>query len=56
MEEEDDAARELVVRCECGFEVRGNLDVLVLLLGEHGRSAHNMDVTREKVRDMARPA
>ena len=56
MEAEDDGARELVVRCECGFEVRGNLDVLVLLLGEHGRSAHNMPVTREKVREMARPA
>lgn len=54
--EEADAAREMVVRCECGFEVRGNLDVLVLVLREHGRSAHNMDVTREKVLAMARPA
>ena len=48
--------RELIVRCECGFEVRGNLDALVLLLGEHGRAAHNMAVTREKVAAMARPA
>lgn len=54
--DEGDDARELLVRCECGFEVRGNLDVLVLLLGQHGRSAHNMDVTRDKVRAMARPA
>lgn len=48
--------QELVVRCECGFEVRGPEDELVPAVQEHGREAHNMDPTREQVLAMARPA
>ena len=48
--------RELVVVCECGFEIRGAEDDVVVRTQEHGRSAHNMDVTREQVLAMARPA
>jgi predicted small metal-binding protein len=47
---------ELVVRCDCGFEARGDEDVLVPAVQRHGREAHNMEVTRQQVLDMSRPA
>lgn len=47
---------ELVVICECGFEIRGDTDDVVRKTQEHGRQAHNMDVTREQVLAMAKPA
>ena len=56
MESEHDESAEYVVRCECGYEVRGPVSELVPALQEHGRDAHNMQVTREKVLAMARPA
>ena len=46
---------ELVVRCECGFEVRGTLDKLFPIVRKHGREAHNMEVTRDQVLAMAQP-
>jgi predicted small metal-binding protein len=48
--------RPLVVRCECGFEVRGTEEELVPVVQRHGREAHNMEATREQVLAMARPA
>jgi predicted small metal-binding protein len=51
-----DGAQELVVRCECGFETRGVEEDLVPVVQKHGRDAHNMEVTREQVLAMARPA
>jgi predicted small metal-binding protein len=47
---------EIVVTCECGLEVRGSTDEVVVQVQEHGLKAHNMDVTREQVLAMARPA
>ena len=47
---------ELIVTCECGFEARGTEDDVVAITQEHGRVAHNMDVTREQVLAMAKPA
>ena len=47
---------ELVVRCDCGFEARGDEDYLVPVVQKHGREAHNMEVTRQQVLDMSRPA
>jgi len=47
---------ELIVRCECGFEARGSEAELVPVVQKHGREAHNMNVTREQVLAMARPA
>jgi len=47
---------EIVVVCECGFEVRGEEDEVVEQTQHHGREAHNMDVTREEVLAMAKPA
>jgi predicted small metal-binding protein len=49
-------AVEMVVSCDCGFEARGPEDELVPSVQRHGREAHNMDVTREQVLAMARPA
>ena len=46
---------ELVVRCECGFEVRGTAAELVPIAQQHGREKHNMDATPEQVLAMARP-
>jgi len=46
---------DLVVKCECGFEVRAQEAELVRLVQKHGREAHNMDATREQVLAMARP-
>ena len=53
---EDVRLVELVVICECGFEARGTEDELIPIVQDHGRKAHNMDVTRDQVLAMARPA
>jgi predicted small metal-binding protein len=45
----------LVVRCECGFEVRGKEDEIVPALQKHAGESHNMKVTREQVLARARP-
>jgi predicted small metal-binding protein len=50
------AKTQLVVRCDCGFEVQGHEEKLIPLVQKHGREAHNMEVTREQVLAMARPA
>jgi predicted small metal-binding protein len=47
---------QLVVRCDCGFEVRGTEQELIPVVRKHGVDAHNMQVTREQVLAMARPA
>ena len=48
--------QELLVKCDCGFEVRGPEEELVPAVQKHGREAHNMVVTREQVLAMAEPA
>jgi predicted small metal-binding protein len=48
-------AVELIVRCDCGFEARGQAAELIPLLQQHGRDAHNMQATPEQVLAMARP-
>ena len=52
----DKVAAHLVVRCDCGFEARGSEDELIPVVQKHGRDAHNMEVTRDQVLAMARPA
>jgi predicted small metal-binding protein len=47
---------ELIVRCDCGFEARGEEAQLVPVVQKHGRDAHNMEATPEQVLAMARPA
>jgi predicted small metal-binding protein len=46
---------ELVVRCECGFEARGQEADLVPVVIKHGRDVHNMEGTREQVLERAKP-
>lgn len=46
----------IVVTCECGLEIKGEEDDVVEQVQQHGRDAHNMDVTREQVLSMARAA
>lgn len=53
---EDTVGVELMVRCECGFEARGQAAELVPVVQKHGRDAHNMEATPEQVLAMARPS
>lgn len=46
---------ELVVRCDCGFEARGNEAKLIPIVQRHGREAHRMEVTREQALAMCKP-
>ena len=39
----------MVVRCDCGFEIRGTGDEVVETMQEHARNVHNMTATREQV-------
>ena len=55
-ESESGGARILVVRCDCGFEVRGTGDEVVELMQDHARNVHNMTATREQVLDRATSA
>lgn len=45
-----------IVTCECGFEARGTQEDLIEVVQKHGREAHNMEVTRDQVMAMAKPA
>jgi predicted small metal-binding protein len=49
------AGKQLVVSCECGFEVRGSADEIVPALQKHVGESHNMKVTREQVLARAHP-
>ena len=55
-ESESGGARILVVRCDCGFEVRGTGDEVVERMQDHARNVHNMPATREQVLDRATSA
>jgi predicted small metal-binding protein len=48
--------RVLLVRCDCGFEVRGTADEVVDAMQAHAKDVHNMSATREQVLERARPA
>ena len=51
-----DETPDLLVRCDCGFEVRGPAEALVPAVIKHGLEAHNMKVSREQVLEMAERA
>ncbi len=53
---DDAGTAELVIKCECGFEARGEESKVVPEVQKHGRDAHNMVVTRDQVLAMARPS
>lgn len=43
----------LKLTCACGWESTGSEDEVVAAAQDHGRSLHNMDVTREEALGMA---
>ena len=44
------------VNCDCGFMVRSETDdEIVKHVQLHGKSAHNMDIPREKALELAKP-
>ena len=47
---------EILVRCVCGWEMRGTEAEVVPATQEHGRRVHNMAATREDVLAMAVPS
>ncbi|MEX0874069.1 MAG: DUF1059 domain-containing protein [Actinomycetota bacterium] len=46
---------ELIVKCACGLEIQGEEEDVVAKVQDHGREAHNMEVSREDVLAMATP-
>jgi predicted small metal-binding protein len=44
------------VKCDCGWEFTGPEEDLILAVIDHGRTVHQMDVTREQALAQARPA
>ncbi len=44
------------VSCDCGWSITGPDDEIVEAVQEHGRAAHNMEVTAEQALAMATPA
>lgn len=48
--------RRLVVRCECGYEAKGDEDTVVALISQHASEMHNMRATRDEVLSRAEPA
>lgn len=47
---------QLEVTCACGWRTVGREDDVVAAATEHGVALHNMQVTREQVLAMSRPA
>jgi predicted small metal-binding protein len=47
---------QLVARCDCGFEVRGDTDHVVDGMQKHAQDVHNMVAPREAILERARPA
>ena len=44
------------VTCQCGWRVHGTKEMVVSSVQEHGRSAHQLDVTEAEVMALAVPA
>ncbi len=46
-----------VIKCDCGYIVRGDTDdELTTAAQQHAREVHDMDLSREQVLAMAEPA
>jgi predicted small metal-binding protein len=45
-----------VIKCDCGFVVRGDEDELVKAARRHAKEVHDMDLTAEQILAMAEPA
>jgi hypothetical protein len=47
---------ELIVECDCGWTCRGSEEEIVAACIARGREVHQMELTREQVLAVARPA
>jgi predicted small metal-binding protein len=47
---------ELQIECDCGWTCRGTEEELLAACAEHGREVHGMELTREQILAVARPA
>jgi predicted small metal-binding protein len=47
---------ELEVNCDCGWSCRGPEPEVIRATIEHGRQAHDLELTPEQARAAARPA
>lgn len=47
---------QLMARCDCGFEVRGDKDQVVDGMQKHAREVHNMVAPPDAILERARPA
>ena len=46
---------EFEITCDCGWSFRGREDDVVAATIAHGRSVHQIELTREQARQAARP-
>jgi predicted small metal-binding protein len=51
----DPASAQWQVTCQCGWRTKGTKDVVVQAVQEHGRQAHDMELTEEQVMSQALP-
>jgi predicted small metal-binding protein len=49
------ASAQWQVTCQCGWRVKGSKEVVVEAVQEHGRTAHNVELTEEQVMAQAVP-
>lgn len=45
-----------ILECECGFTVEGTEDEIVEAADRHGRQVHGVELSREQILAMSRPA
>jgi hypothetical protein len=46
---------ELYVKCDCGWEYRGEESALIEAVREHGNTRHQLSLSDEQIRAAARP-
>ena len=46
---------DLYVKCDCGWEFRGDEGALLLAVREHGTTRHQLTLTDEQILAVARP-
>jgi predicted small metal-binding protein len=51
----DQSSAQFQVTCQCGWRVKGSRDDVVRDVQEHGRTAHNTELTEEQVMSQAVP-
>jgi len=52
----DPSSAQYQVTCQCGWRVKGSKDVVVQAVQDHGREAHDVNLTEEQVMAQAVPS